>query len=89
MTDVSATASVTTEAAPAKPPPEYVELMFLGFCIVIVLGDTAGLFWLAMCGFQLNEAVLAILASFLTATAISPLAAWVGYRYGASKTKAG
>jgi len=71
--------TTTPPAASTAKPVEVVDIVFLGFIVVVVILDT-----LIMAFAKIDATMLPIFASFATATAVAPLSAWAGYRYASS-----
>lgn len=72
--------------SPETKPVEYVDVLFLGAIVVFILVDTGAFLWLlTMDKTKVNDAVLPIFSSFVTASVIAPLGVWCGFRYGSSQ----
>ena len=69
---------------PSQPvahlPADGIDYLFLLFIIGIVLLDT-----LLLALVKIDTTMLPIFAAFVSSTAVAPLAAWAGYRYGSSQ----
>jgi hypothetical protein len=64
---------------PAQQQTQFIDILFVSALIVFVLMDTIILAFV-----RIDQTMLPIFASFVSASVLTPLAAWCGFRYGSS-----